>query len=42
MAALLLGSCSSVDVVRLQPDLVEVPKGMEPVAGIQATCLSYS
>lgn len=35
------GSCSSVDVVRLQPDLVHVPKGMEPVAGIQATCLGF-
>jgi hypothetical protein len=30
-----------VDVVRLQPDLVHVPKGMEPVAGIQATCLGF-
>jgi hypothetical protein len=37
----LIGSCSSVDVVRLQPDLVHVPKGMEPVAGIQATCLGF-
>ncbi len=40
-AWLMLGSCSSVDVVRLQPDLVDVPKGMEPVAGIQATCLGF-
>jgi len=37
----LLGSCSSVDVVRLQPDLIHTPKGMEPVAGIQATCLGF-
>lgn len=34
-------SCSSVDVVRLQPDLIEVPEGMEPVAGIQATCIGF-
>jgi len=38
---MVLGSCSSVDVVRLQPDLVHVPQGMEPVAGIQATCLGF-
>jgi hypothetical protein len=41
MVALLWGSCSSVDVVRLQPDLIQVPQGMEPVAGIQATCLGF-
>lgn len=34
-------SCSSVDVVRLQPDMVDVPEGMEPVAGIQASCLGF-
>jgi hypothetical protein len=38
--ALLVG-CSSVDVVRLQPDQLNVPKGMEPLAGIQATCLGF-
>lgn len=37
----LVCACSSVDVVRLQPDLIQVPKGMEPVAGIQATCLGF-
>lgn len=41
VAALVAVSCSSVDVVRLQPDLIEVPEGMEPVAGIQATCLGF-
>jgi len=41
MGAAVFGSCSSVDVVRLQPDLIHVPKGMEPVAGIQATCLGF-
>ena len=41
LGMIFLGSCSSVDVVRLQPDLVQVPKGMEPVAGIQATCLGF-
>jgi len=38
---IVLSSCSSVDVVRLQPDLLHVPEGMEPVAGIQATCLGF-
>jgi hypothetical protein len=37
----LLAGCSSVDVVRLQPDQLRVPKGMEPLAGIQATCLGF-
>jgi hypothetical protein len=41
VAAAVATSCSSVDVVRLQPDLIEVPEGMEPVAGIQATCLGF-
>jgi hypothetical protein len=41
LGALLAGSCSSVDVVRLQPDQLDVGKGMEPVAGIQATCLGF-
>jgi hypothetical protein len=40
-AALLASSCSSVDVVRLQPDLLEAPEGMEPLAGIQATCMGF-
>lgn len=35
------GGCASVDIVRLQPDQLHVPKGMEPVAGIQASCLGF-
>jgi hypothetical protein len=41
VVAVALVSCSSVDVVRLQPDMVEVPEGMEPVAGLQTTCLGF-
>jgi hypothetical protein len=37
----LLSACSSIDVVRLQPDQFYAPKGMEPVAGIQATCVGF-
>jgi hypothetical protein len=33
--------CSSVDVVRLQPDQLQLPKGMEPIAGIQTTCIGF-
>ena len=33
--------CSSVDVVRLQPDQLHLPKGMEPIAGIQTTCIGF-
>lgn len=40
--ALLLGTgCSSLEVVRLPPDVVHVPKGYEPVAGLQATCMGF-
>ncbi len=40
--ALLMGSgCASVDIVRLQPDQLLTPKGTEPVAGIQASCLGF-
>lgn len=34
-------ACASVDVVRLQPSLLQTPKGTEPLAGIQATCLGF-
>ncbi len=40
MIALAAG-CSSVDVVRLQPDQLQVPKGMEPLAAIQTTTLGF-
>ncbi len=33
--------CASVDVVRLQPDLLHTPRGTEPLAGIQTTCLGF-
>lgn len=33
--------CSSIDVVRLQPDQLRTPKGTEPLAGIQTTCLGF-
>lgn len=34
-------ACSSVDVVRLQPDQLRTPKGTEPVAALQTTCLGF-
>lgn len=40
-AVLLLTGCASVDVVRLQPDLLRTPNGTEPLAGIQTTCLGF-
>lgn len=36
-----LGSCASVDVVRLQPELLQTPEGTEPLAGIQASCVGF-
>jgi hypothetical protein len=33
--------CSSVEVVRLQPDLLKTPRGTEPLAGIQASCIGF-
>jgi hypothetical protein len=36
-----LAGCASVDVVRLQPDLLLVPKGTEPVAAIQTSCIGF-
>ncbi len=41
LLALVLAGCSSVDVVRLQPDQLHLPKGMEPIAGIQTTCIGF-
>jgi hypothetical protein len=40
-AALLLCGCASVDVVRIQPDLLKTPEGTEPLAGIQARCTGF-
>ncbi len=37
----LLPACASVDVVRLQPDLLQTPKGTEPLAGIQVECVGF-
>lgn len=39
--ALVLGACSTVEIVRLQPDLLHTPKGTEPIAGLQATCAGF-
>ena len=39
--ALLLCSCATVDVVRLQPGLLQVPEGTEPLAGIRARCVGF-
>jgi hypothetical protein len=36
-----VAGCSSIDVVRLQPDQLRTPRGTEPVAGIQTTCLGF-
>ena len=36
-----VSGCSSVDVVRLQPDQLHTPRGTEPIAGIQTTCLGF-
>ena len=38
--ALLLVACSSIDTVRLQPETVDVGRGLRPIAGIQATASS--
>ena len=38
---LLITSCATVDVVRLQPDLLQVPEGTEPLAGIKAECVGF-
>jgi len=38
---LLLCSCATIDVVRLQPDLLEVPEGTEPLAAIRAQCVGF-
>jgi hypothetical protein len=36
-----LAACSSIDVVRLQPETVDVGPGQRPIAGIQATATSF-
>jgi hypothetical protein len=41
IAASFCPACSSIDVVRLQPDQLRTPKGTEPIAGIQTTCLGF-
>ena len=38
---LVLGGCSSVEIVRLQPDLLQTPKGTEPLAAIQVTTMGF-
>lgn len=40
-AVAMLGGCASVDVVRIQPDLLKTPEGTEPLAGIQAHCTGF-
>ena len=39
--AVACSSCASVDVVRIQPGTVKVPKGMEVLAGIQAVSMGF-
>jgi len=34
-------SCTSLEVVRLRPDLLQTPRGTEPLAAIQATCVGF-
>ena len=41
LPVMIVCGCASVDVVRLQPDLLHTPKGTEPLAGIQTTCLGF-
>jgi hypothetical protein len=41
LAAALVGGCATVSTVRLQPENVEVGKGMRPVAAIQANVTSF-
>lgn len=37
----LLTACSSIEVVRLQPETVDVGPGQRPIAGLQATATSF-
>ncbi|MCA9672224.1 MAG: hypothetical protein KC503_41805 [Myxococcales bacterium] len=39
--ALASSGCSSIEVVRLQPDILHTPRGTEPLAGLQATCMGF-
>jgi len=41
VAACLVGGCSTVSTVRLQPENVDVGPGMRPVAAIQANVTSF-
>jgi hypothetical protein len=40
--AALTASCSSIDTVRLQPETVEVSRGLRPLAGIQANATTLN
>jgi hypothetical protein len=33
--------CSSVEIVRLQPDILHTPRGTEPLAGLQVTTMGF-
>jgi hypothetical protein len=39
--SLTAAGCSSIEVVRLQPDQLRTPRGTEPVAALQTTCLGF-
>ena len=41
LAACLVGGCSTVSTVRLQPENVDVGPGMRPIAAIQANVTSF-
>lgn len=41
LSVLLLASCASVDVVRIQPGMLQVPEGTEPLAGIRVQCVGF-
>lgn len=41
VGAAVLAGCSSIDVVRLQPETVDVGTGQRPIAGIQATATTF-
>ena len=36
-----VAGCSSVEIVRLQPDLLHTPRGTEPLAAIQVTTMGF-
>lgn len=41
LASIGISSCSSVEIVRLQPDILHTPKGTEPLAALQATSMGF-